>query len=347
MADEKGSKGPEDGDFKPHVEPIYQGDDRRPRDPSVMVGAGFVECVNDFPVRCDSAVTRQDLAGACNELDDDGNDGIIDEGFACPPSQEQCSPNTGIGECLGGVQTCDANGYFSEPCDGIDNDCDDDRGPAGSLVSLVEELNAELDAAAGNPHVLIVEMDGRGDPVPQGTLARRLRISRAPLEERPEGEDPIIIGMNSVGDLRGSFRPRLGVAVGAAEVVVLQRFLAELEHLYPRTSSDEPIKISPELVDASKGEPQGPEDRPNYDFRADSEASQPLPPKEVHLGFRLEPTPLDRQRIERVEPVDGPRVEAIGMDVHTALTFAVLRKRIGDAARRLVRGLEKLLAENL
>lgn len=80
---------------------------------------------------CDYGADYQATEDRCDNLDNDC-DGSVDEGCPCTPS-ETAPCSTDEGECVAGIQTCDAQGQWgpcsgvlpvTESCDGLDNDCD-------------------------------------------------------------------------------------------------------------------------------------------------------------------------------------------------------------------------------
>ncbi len=109
---------------------------------------GITECSAEGELVCTQTVFAAD-AETCDGVDNDC-DGAIDEGEDGNPLRRACysgpEDTEGVGECVGGVQICGADGYGTcvdqvvprpETCDGLDNDCDgtiDDGNPGGGVA---------------------------------------------------------------------------------------------------------------------------------------------------------------------------------------------------------------------
>jgi hypothetical protein len=110
--------------------------------PSTPTTCGNGTCARTGQLLCqngeivDSCVPLMPSTEKCDSgMKDEDCDGSNNEDCACNEEQTQsCGPETDVGECIFGVQTCDINGLWgdcvgavypaNETCNGLDDDCD-------------------------------------------------------------------------------------------------------------------------------------------------------------------------------------------------------------------------------
>ncbi len=108
---------------------------------AVPTACGVGSCADTGQLTCqngtfvDSCVAGTPTPELCDsKLNDEDCDGENNEGCKCVQGQTQnCGPETDVGECIFGIQTCNINGIWGscigevmpapEVCDGLDNDC--------------------------------------------------------------------------------------------------------------------------------------------------------------------------------------------------------------------------------
>ncbi len=111
----------------------------RPCEGAGSCGSGVMECLGPSASVCSSepgGSRNGSVPEVCDGVDDDcdGQTDEADAGCLCTPSMTQVCGRPRAGECVQGVQTCQANGVWGacdgaidpavELCDGLDNDCD-------------------------------------------------------------------------------------------------------------------------------------------------------------------------------------------------------------------------------